>query len=121
LFAHQYLHRALARIAGRGLLSRFYRTAGTRKIAITTEGYAMPNISLKNIPNELYVRLKAAAQAHHRSLSGEILHCVEYALGDSPRPDMQTHLATARRLRAKTAAILLTDSELQQAKQAGRP
>ncbi|MCI5142319.1 MAG: Arc family DNA-binding protein, partial [Candidatus Electrothrix sp. ATG1] len=37
----------------------------------------MPTLTLKNIPEDLYTRLKAAAEAHRRSLNSEILYCVE--------------------------------------------
>ncbi len=40
----------------------------------------MPSITLKNIPDALYVRLKRAARAHHRSLNGEVLHRLETSL-----------------------------------------
>jgi len=80
----------------------------------------MPNLTLKNIPDDLYARLKAAAQAHHRSLNSEILYCVERAL--TPRKiHIPEHLAIARKLRLKTAASHLTDEVLDAAKTEGRP
>jgi plasmid stability protein len=80
----------------------------------------MPALTLKNIPDDLYIRLKEAAQAHHRSLNGEILYCVERTLG-LHKIDVSEHIAVARTLRAKTAAYPLTDDELNAAKTAGRP
>lgn len=79
----------------------------------------MPNIQLDNFPDDLYARLQAAAQAHHRGINDEILHCIAVTLG-SHSPDPQKTLATARRLRAQTAARVLTEHELQAAKQMGR-
>jgi len=79
----------------------------------------MPTLTLKNIPEDLYSCLKAAAEAHRRSLTNEILHCVEQVL----RPkqiDVAEHLAAARLLRAKTAAAPLNDELLNAAKNAGR-
>ena len=80
----------------------------------------MPTLTLKNIPEDLYTRLKATAKAHRRSLNSEILYCVEQAL--IPRKiNVSEHLAAARLLRAKTAAAPLNDDMLNAAKNAGRP
>lgn len=37
-------------------------------------------ITLKNIPDELYDRLKASAKAHRRSINNEAIVCLEGAL-----------------------------------------
>ena len=80
----------------------------------------MPTLTIKNIPDALYSRLKETAQAHHRSLNGEILYCVERALG-SHKMDTDEILATATRLRAKTANHPMTDDDMNVAKNEGRP
>ena len=80
----------------------------------------MPAFTIKNIPDELYSKLKKAAEAHHRSLNSEILYCVERTLG-SHKIDVSEQLAVARALRAKTAAYTLTDEEITAAKNEGRP
>ena len=67
----------------------------------------MPAITLKNIPDSLYVQLKVAANAHHRSLNSEILYCVERTLG-AHKIDAAEHIQIARKLRAKTARHNLT-------------
>ena len=80
----------------------------------------MPALTIKNIPDDLYDRLKDAARVHRRSLNSEILHCVEQAL--APRKiDLSDRLAVARELREKTASYALTDEFLDSAKNAGRP
>ncbi len=79
----------------------------------------MPTLTLKNIPEDLYTRLKAAAEAHRRSLNSEILYCVEQTLLPK-KINVAEHLATARRLRAKTAAAPLNDDMLSATKNAGR-
>ena len=44
-------------------------------------GNAMPTtLTLKNIPDELYLRLKAAAEGHRRGLNSEAIVCFEAAL-----------------------------------------
>ena len=80
----------------------------------------MPALTIKNIPDELYDRLKEAARAHRRSLNSEILYCVERTLVPY-KTDVSTHLAIARKLREKTAAYNLTDELLDSAKNDGRP
>jgi plasmid stability protein len=40
----------------------------------------MATITLKSIPDDLYERLKLRARAHHRSINGEVIHCLELAL-----------------------------------------
>ncbi len=80
----------------------------------------MPALTIKNIPDDLYIRLKKAAQAHHRSLNGEILYCVERTLR-SHKVDRSEHLSIARSLRAKTASHPLSDGELEALKNKGRP
>jgi antitoxin FitA len=37
----------------------------------------MATITLKNIPNSLFERLKALAKIRHRSLNSEIIYCLE--------------------------------------------
>ena len=79
----------------------------------------MPALTVKNIPDDLYTRLKETAQAHRRSLNSEILYCVEKSLG-THKIDISEHLATARSLREKTAAHPLSDDEIDAAKHEGR-
>lgn len=40
----------------------------------------MPSITVKNIPDQLYSKLKDAANAHHRSVNSELIFCLEQAL-----------------------------------------
>jgi plasmid stability protein len=40
----------------------------------------MASITLKNIPEKLYTQLKAQAKMHHRSINGEVIHCLENAV-----------------------------------------
>jgi plasmid stability protein len=80
----------------------------------------MPTVTVKNIPAEVYEKLKKAAEINHRSINSEIIACIERAV-TSREIDPEAVLAEARRLRAKTAAHPITDRELVQAKAAGRP
>ncbi|NOX10029.1 MAG: Arc family DNA-binding protein [Gammaproteobacteria bacterium] len=80
----------------------------------------MPAITLKNIPDSLYAQLKTAASVHHRSLNSEILYCVERTLG-THQINASEHIEMARKLRAKTVRHNLTDQELNDFKNEGRP
>jgi hypothetical protein len=63
----------------------------------------MPTITVKNIPVETYEKLKKAAKISHRSISNEIIACIERVVcSQKVTPDLL--LANARRLRAKTAS-----------------
>jgi antitoxin FitA len=39
----------------------------------------MPDLSIKNVPQELLVRLRDRARRHHRSLQGELMSILEEA------------------------------------------
>ena len=80
----------------------------------------MPAITLKNIPDALYMQLKTAANVHRRSLNSEILYCVERTLG-THKINASEYIEMARKLRAKTAQYNLTDQELDHYKNEGRP
>jgi plasmid stability protein len=89
-------------------------------VSVLIEAYPMASITLKNIPDELYARLKEAAQAHHRSLNNEIIYCVERTLCPH-KIDVAQHLAMAKKIRAKTTRHPITDDEIKSAINEGRP
>lgn len=80
----------------------------------------MPTITVKNIPDDLYVCLKRSAQANRRSLNSEIIVCIERALRVR-RVEPEAVLERARRLREKTAGYVIGDEEFTAAKMEGRP
>ena len=80
----------------------------------------MHTITVKNIPSELYARLKHSAQVNRRSINSEVIVCIERAVGSS-RIDPEAVIARARELREATAAYQIADDELTRAKSAGRP
>jgi plasmid stability protein len=79
----------------------------------------MPTITVKNIPPNLYQRLKQSAEANRRSINSEVIVCIEKAVC-SRKLQPEAFLARARELREKTADYRLTDDEFTQAKLAGR-
>ena len=80
----------------------------------------MPSITVKNIPEELYERLKEAARTHRRSINSEVIVCIEKAVGTHKR-DVEAILVRAEALREKTAEYTITDDEINAAKRDGRP
>ena len=80
----------------------------------------MPALTLKNIPDTLYLQLKHAAKAHHRSLNSEIIFYIERALG-THKLDVSEQLSIARTFREKTADHPVSNDELTAAKNEGRP
>ncbi len=79
----------------------------------------MPALTVKNIPDELYDHLKASAQAHHRSLNSELIHCLESALMPR-RASAQELLTEARALRQKVKVERITAKDIDAAKNEGR-
>jgi hypothetical protein len=79
----------------------------------------MPTITVKNIPTDLYQRLKQSAEANRRSINSEVIVCIERAVR-SRKVDPETILTRARKLRENTGDHLITEDEFTQAKIAGR-
>ena len=80
----------------------------------------MPTITVKNIPADLYERLKQAARAHRRSINSEIIVYIERAVL-AEKVDPEAIIARARKLRAKTVGSPIRNDELDHEKGAGRP
>ena len=79
----------------------------------------MTTITVKNIPPEIYEKLKQSAKLSRRSINSEIIACIERAVR-SQQVNQDILLANARKLRTKTASHPITDDEYTQAKTAGR-
>lgn len=81
----------------------------------------MRAITVKNIPDNLYQRLKQSAAENRRSLNSEILVCIERTVQSRKREDVQDILARAHKMRQKTRGHVLTDRKFNEMKTAGRP
>ena len=79
----------------------------------------MPALTVKNIPETLYNRLKEAASAHHRSINSELIHCLEQILLPK-RVSPSEHLKRARELRHGIEANLVDADDIQSAINKGR-
>ena len=82
-------------------------------------GVNMATITVKNIPDELYDRLKSVAEINRRSINSEIIMCIENTV-ISRRINLDEVLEDARHLRQLTAGHLICDEEFNQAKAEGR-
>ncbi len=83
----------------------------------------MANLTIKNVPEKLHRRLKQSAAEHRRSVNSEVIACLERELM-SRRVDPEEFLAEVRQLRERLAAktgIFVTDKDLREAKNWGRP
>jgi plasmid stability protein len=81
----------------------------------------MRAITVKNIPDNLYQRLKQSATENRRSLNSEILVCIERTVQSRKHEDVQDILTRARKMRQKTRGHVLTDTKFNEMKTAGRP
>lgn len=76
-------------------------------------------LTLKNIPDAVYDRLKTAAKAHRRSLNGEAIVCLETVLMPT-KMSSSDRLARARQLRAGLGTQFHV-RDIEALKEQGRP
>lgn len=77
-------------------------------------------LTLKNIPEAVYTRLKSAAEAHRRSLNSEAIVCLESVLVPT-KVTPSERLARARELRASLPAGKFRARAIDAAKRLDRP
>jgi antitoxin FitA len=78
------------------------------------------NMTLKNIPDELYARLKATAQLNRRRLNGEVIMCLDMVLR-KPKMPANERIARARALSADLDPKKFKASNIDKFKRQGRP
>jgi len=79
----------------------------------------MPSITVKNIPDEIYDKVREQARAHHRSINSEIIACLEQTVqASSISPKDILHEAKKLRKKAKGS---LSSEEIEAAINQGRP
>lgn len=77
-------------------------------------------LTLKNVPDAIYDRLKLSAETHRRSLNSEAIVCLESVL--LPTKVMPSErIARARELRATLGSAKFHAQEIDIAKHDGRP
>jgi antitoxin FitA len=75
----------------------------------------MATLTIKNIPDALYERLKQSAARHRRSVNSEVIVCLEKVLGSSS-VDPTTVLTSIRTLRKHISTVFVTEEDLRAAK-----
>jgi antitoxin FitA len=78
----------------------------------------MPSLTIKNIPDALYVRLKHMAEANHRSMNGQAIASLEDAL-KAPKSSTEEWLAGVDAIRHSIAKTFKA-ADIDQFKRAGR-
>jgi plasmid stability protein len=76
-------------------------------------------MTLKNVPDDVYSRLKESADLHRRSINSEAIVCLESALLPG-RMSPAERIARARELRARQTQTLLKANEIDAMKREGR-
>lgn len=79
----------------------------------------MPSITVKNIPQSIYKKLKQQAEAQHRSMNSEIIACLEQSV-EPTRVSADEILRQARMMRKKVRGSFSAE-EIQDAIDQGRP
>lgn len=87
--------------------------ASLQELAVPT------TLTLKNIPDEVYQRLKASAEMHRRSLNSEAIVCLESVLLPG-KTDPAERLARARALRAALPKTKFKARDIDAMKREGR-
>lgn len=76
-------------------------------------------LTLKNIPDEVYARLKRSAEVHRRSMNSEAIVCLEAVLLPE-RVTPAERLARARELRAALSRTKFRARDIDRLKREGR-
>lgn len=79
----------------------------------------MVTLTIKNVPEQVYERIKMQAKNNHRSINGEILSILEQAIAIPPI-DVQETLKRARKVRELTAHYTITANEIEKMIREGR-
>lgn len=77
------------------------------------------NMTLKNIPDELYERLKVTAQLNRRSLNSEVIMCLDTVLR-KPKMPASERIARARALSIDLDPKKFKASDIDKFKRQGR-
>ncbi len=92
---------------------------GVKMVSTSEQGMAT-TLTLKNIPDEVYDRLKVSAATHRRSLNSEAIVCLEAALLPL-KVTADERLTRARELRAQLTHGSFRARDTDYMKRRGRP
>ena len=79
----------------------------------------MITLTIKNIPPEIYERLKIQAKNNHRSINKEAISILEKAVSIPPL-DVEATIARARKIRELTSHYVITADEIESMINEGR-
>lgn len=79
----------------------------------------MATLTVKNVPDDLYEKLKVTAAANRRSINSEVITIIERAIEHQTENPYEVQ-ARVRQLREKLD-IYVTEEEINAAKNEGRP
>lgn len=79
----------------------------------------MPTLTLRNIPDSIYEKLKVLAGQNRRSLNSEVVTRLEESVG-APRPDVKAHIERVRELRKMYKGPALSAIDIEAAINHGR-
>jgi plasmid stability protein len=79
-------------------------------------------LTIRNVPDDVYERLRERATAQRRSINSEAIECLRVALSGRGQRDVSGFLARARQARAALSAsgVSLSAAELTAARKEGR-
>ncbi len=80
----------------------------------------MPTMTIENIPDDLYEKLKKRAEEHGRSMNNEVIFCLKHVL-QGGRVDPEAFLARGEAIQQRMSFPSLTDRIPRAAKEEGRP
>lgn len=78
----------------------------------------MPSITIKNIPDPLYQKIRESSQQNRRSINAEIIYCLEEKLLSTTSNNIS--LEQIRSTRSLSKRHLLTQEDIENAKNEGR-
>lgn len=79
----------------------------------------MATLTIKNIPPDLYEKLKIQAKINHRSINSEIIFTLKKVLGFREIIETEEVISQAREFRKKIK-VALSEEEINRAKKSGR-
>ena len=79
----------------------------------------MHSITIKNIPSELYEKLKSKARVNRRSINNEVIHCIDRSLR-SHRIDPEEFIVRIESIHRKHTFPRITAKDLKEGIRKGR-
>lgn len=79
----------------------------------------MPILTIRNVPEDVYERLKARAATNRRSINSEAVEVLRLGVMGRTERDVHGYLSRAQVVRERTRGYL-TDRQIEKAKRSGR-